>query len=165
MDWSSHYPAFVAEGDDEPKTKSEDLESALTGQPAGRVELLDRDMIWETQMLETGKGQEGDVAEWEEMAGRKREAADEKEAKIRSGAEAMDIDRLLNPEPAAAVKRETSDEPEAKPEVEVEMVRPKKLRRQVEVADIGCGFGGLLFSLSPVLPDTLILGTTSLYTA
>ncbi|KAG9248737.1 hypothetical protein BJ878DRAFT_487025 [Calycina marina] len=35
---------------------------------------------------------------------------------------------------------------------------PKKLTRQVEVADIGCGFGGLLVSLAPELPDTLLLG-------
>lgn len=30
--------------------------------------------------------------------------------------------------------------------------------RTVEFADIGCGYGGLLVSLSPVLPDTLMLG-------
>lgn len=30
--------------------------------------------------------------------------------------------------------------------------------KEVEVADIGCGFGGLLFALAPKLPDTLILG-------
>lgn len=35
-------------------------------------------------------------------------------------------------------------------------VRP--LTKRVEVADIGCGFGGLLIALSPILPDTLILG-------
>jgi tRNA (guanine-N7-)-methyltransferase len=29
---------------------------------------------------------------------------------------------------------------------------------QVEVADIGCGFGGLLVALSPVLPSTLMVG-------
>jgi len=29
---------------------------------------------------------------------------------------------------------------------------------RVEMADIGCGFGGLLFSLSPMFPETLILG-------
>lgn len=33
-----------------------------------------------------------------------------------------------------------------------------KLRKQVEVADIGCGFGGLLFALAPKMPDTLIMG-------
>lgn len=30
--------------------------------------------------------------------------------------------------------------------------------RKVEFADIGCGYGGLLFSLSPIFPDKLILG-------
>lgn len=30
--------------------------------------------------------------------------------------------------------------------------------RKVEVADIGCGFGGLIVSLAPKLPDTLMLG-------
>jgi len=29
---------------------------------------------------------------------------------------------------------------------------------QVEVADIGCGFGGLLFALAPMMPHTIILG-------
>lgn len=29
---------------------------------------------------------------------------------------------------------------------------------KVEVADIGCGFGGLLMALSPLMPQTLILG-------
>lgn len=30
--------------------------------------------------------------------------------------------------------------------------------QQVEIADIGCGFGGLLFALAPRLPSTFILG-------
>ncbi|KNC49336.1 tRNA (guanine-N(7)-)-methyltransferase [Thecamonas trahens ATCC 50062] len=29
---------------------------------------------------------------------------------------------------------------------------------KVEIADIGCGFGGLLMALSPLFPDTLIMG-------
>ena len=33
-----------------------------------------------------------------------------------------------------------------------------RISKQVEVADIGCGFGGLLFALAPKLPDTLVLG-------
>jgi tRNA (guanine-N7-)-methyltransferase len=33
-----------------------------------------------------------------------------------------------------------------------------KMSQQVEVADIGCGFGGLLFALAPKLPNTLLLG-------
>ncbi|KKY34918.1 putative intermediate filament protein [Diaporthe ampelina] len=38
------------------------------------------------------------------------------------------------------------------------VIKPKSLTRDVEVADIGCGFGGLLVALSPVMPDTLCLG-------
>ena len=35
---------------------------------------------------------------------------------------------------------------------------PQGLSKKVEIADIGCGFGGLLFALAPRFPDTLILG-------
>lgn len=35
----------------------------------------------------------------------------------------------------------------------------KKLKQDVEVADIGCGFGGLTVALAPKLPNSLILGT------
>lgn len=34
----------------------------------------------------------------------------------------------------------------------------KQLTKNVEVADIGCGFGGLLVALAPVMPNTLLLG-------
>jgi tRNA (guanine-N7-)-methyltransferase len=34
--------------------------------------------------------------------------------------------------------------------------------KQVEFADIGCGFGGLLIALAPIFPDTLILGNAPL---
>lgn len=34
----------------------------------------------------------------------------------------------------------------------------RKLLKDVEVVDIGCGFGGLLIGLAPLLPDTLIVG-------
>jgi tRNA (guanine-N7-)-methyltransferase len=37
----------------------------------------------------------------------------------------------------------------------------RKMNRQVEVADIGCGFGGLLVALAPRLPDKLLLGRRS----
>ncbi|KAI9674679.1 MAG: tRNA (guanine-N(7)-)-methyltransferase (tRNA(m7G46)-methyltransferase) [Caeruleum heppii] len=36
--------------------------------------------------------------------------------------------------------------------------RPSMPRKPVEVADIGCGFGGLLVALAPHLPDSLLLG-------
>jgi len=32
------------------------------------------------------------------------------------------------------------------------------LTKEVEIADIGCGFGGLLVALSPLFPETLMLG-------
>lgn len=35
---------------------------------------------------------------------------------------------------------------------------PQKLIKDVEVVDIGCGFGGLLVALAPLLPETLLLG-------
>lgn len=41
------------------------------------------------------------------------------------------------------------------------VTRPKKLTKDVEVADIGCGFGGLLMALAPAIPDTLCLGEFS----
>lgn len=36
------------------------------------------------------------------------------------------------------------------------------LTKDVEIADIGCGFGGLLVALAPKLPDSLILGISLL---
>jgi tRNA (guanine-N7-)-methyltransferase len=38
----------------------------------------------------------------------------------------------------------------------------RRLVKDVEVADIGCGFGGLLVALAPKLPDQLLLGKTKL---
>lgn len=35
---------------------------------------------------------------------------------------------------------------------------PKPLTKPITVADVGCGFGGLLVALSPLLPDDLIIG-------
>ena len=34
---------------------------------------------------------------------------------------------------------------------------------KVEVADIGCGFGGLLIALGPLLPNTLMIGKSALH--
>lgn len=36
-----------------------------------------------------------------------------------------------------------------------------RMSRDVEIVDIGCGFGGLLFGLAPFFPETLILGMCS----
>lgn len=38
----------------------------------------------------------------------------------------------------------------------------RPLKKDVTVADIGCGFGGLLVALAPKLPDDLMIGTPSL---
>ncbi|RDA90977.1 hypothetical protein CP533_3112 [Ophiocordyceps camponoti-saundersi (nom. inval.)] len=35
--------------------------------------------------------------------------------------------------------------------------QPPRLQKDVEVVDIGCGFGGLLVALAPLMPDTLML--------
>lgn len=37
----------------------------------------------------------------------------------------------------------------------------QRLKKDVDVADIGCGFGGLLVALAPKLPDSLLLGQIS----
>ena len=37
-------------------------------------------------------------------------------------------------------------------------LRPAQISQDVTVADIGCGFGGLLIALAPTMPDALILG-------
>ncbi|KAK8174911.1 guanine-N(7)--methyltransferase [Phyllosticta citribraziliensis] len=34
----------------------------------------------------------------------------------------------------------------------------RRISKDVEIADIGCGFGGLLFALAPKLPESLLLG-------
>ena len=34
----------------------------------------------------------------------------------------------------------------------------RRLTKDVEIADIGCGFGGLLVALAPLMPDTLMIG-------
>jgi tRNA (guanine-N7-)-methyltransferase len=57
---------------------------------------------------------------------------------------------------ALSVSRPAS---ESGPEGEEEQRRLKAISKDVEIADIGCGFGGLLFALAPHFPETLILGT------
>ena len=42
----------------------------------------------------------------------------------------------------------------------LEDVSSRPLVKDVTVADIGCGFGGLLVALAPKLPDELLLGRT-----
>ena len=49
------------------------------------------------------------------------------------------------------------DESSTPPEAAISSI--PKLVQEVEVADIGCGFGGLLVALAPLLPDKLLLGS------
>jgi hypothetical protein len=56
-------------------------------------------------------------------------------------------------------KQETEAQEEAHDQKQASSV--KTISKPVEIADIGCGFGGLLFALAPKLPETLILGTTN----
>lgn len=38
------------------------------------------------------------------------------------------------------------------------LIGTRKLLKDVEVVDIGCGFGGLLVGLAGLLPETLMVG-------
>ncbi|KAI1310769.1 putative methyltransferase-domain-containing protein [Xylaria venustula] len=51
-----------------------------------------------------------------------------------------------------------TSEPTETSSTEAATTLPKKLSKEVEVVDIGCGFGGLLVELAPALPDILLLG-------
>lgn len=64
--------------------------------------------------------------------------------------------------PAFVIEGQDNAETEIATQQEGQVVKtvakPKMLTKDVEVADIGCGFGGLLMALSPAMPDTLCLG-------
>ncbi|KAF3904374.1 hypothetical protein AA313_de0210322 [Arthrobotrys entomopaga] len=59
-------------------------------------------------------------------------------------------------------KRKLDDEDAVNDKTEVDPSPPidgiQMDAKKVEIADIGCGFGGLLISLAPTFPETLILG-------
>lgn len=59
-------------------------------------------------------------------------------------------------EEAASESAMQTDQPDE--EQAEKPIGKRRISKEVEVADIGCGFGGLLFALSPKLPDTLLLG-------
>lgn len=50
---------------------------------------------------------------------------------------------------------------ESEPGYEEDQTKTKAISKDVEIADIGCGFGGLLFALAPKFPDTLVLGESA----
>ncbi|XP_058413752.1 tRNA (guanine-N(7)-)-methyltransferase isoform X2 [Diceros bicornis minor] len=64
--------------------------------------------------------------------------------------EEMDWSELYPEFFAPLTQNQSHDDPKDKKE--------KRAQAQVEFADIGCGYGGLLVELSPLFPDTLILG-------
>ena len=59
--------------------------------------------------------------------------------------------------PAYAVKDEEEKGDAESPE-QTHSHSVKAISKPVEIADIGCGFGGLLFALAPELSDTLLIG-------
>lgn len=62
--------------------------------------------------------------------------------------------------PDYVIKEESTEQQDAAAEEDQSLrpVKPKRLSKDVEVADIGCGYGGLTIALAPLMPDTLILG-------
>jgi tRNA (guanine-N7-)-methyltransferase len=65
----------------------------------------------------------------------------------------------LYPMYAKHPKKETEDGQNESHDMSIEERREANaISRNVEIADIGCGFGGLLFALAPKFPNTLMLG-------
>ncbi|USP74591.1 tRNA (guanine-N(7)-)-methyltransferase [Curvularia clavata] len=65
----------------------------------------------------------------------------------------------LYPAYAKHQKQETGETTSESHDVSLEEQQKfNAVTKNVEIADIGCGFGGLLFALAPKFPDTLILG-------
>lgn len=64
----------------------------------------------------------------------------------------------LYPTYAVEGKKQAKSESHDTHETEEKSTAVKALTKDVEIADIGCGFGGLLFALAPKFPDTLMLG-------
>lgn len=60
--------------------------------------------------------------------------------------------------PAYAVKEDAEMRTEAESHDHAESSSRGAISKPVEIADIGCGYGGLLFALAPKFPDTLMLG-------
>jgi tRNA (guanine-N7-)-methyltransferase len=65
----------------------------------------------------------------------------------------------LYPAYAKCQKQETGEtKDDTSDNTQEEQRERKAITKNVEIADIGCGFGGLLFALAPKFPDTLMLG-------
>ena len=59
---------------------------------------------------------------------------------------------------ASAAKGPTSKTEDVTTAQSLQQAKATAMTKSITVADIGCGFGGLLVALSPLLPDDLILG-------
>ncbi|KAB5542925.1 putative methyltransferase-domain-containing protein [Coniochaeta sp. 2T2.1] len=152
MDWSTHYPAYLAEGETpNEEVTEEDLPATLPELPP-RLGLFERDLVWEAEQTEmaTNPKPYADSQQAEKKSDR------QKDFETRMRTKETMIGREMNG--AVIVEANKTAQQEGEKKKDDKVVKPKKMRKEVEVADIGCGFGGLLFSLSPVLPDTLILG-------
>lgn len=57
-----------------------------------------------------------------------------------------------------ALIAEEAGSPEEMVPIDGVLSKRQRLAKDVTVADIGCGFGGLLVALGPKLPDELLLG-------
>jgi tRNA (guanine-N7-)-methyltransferase len=60
--------------------------------------------------------------------------------------------------PAYAVKKDVEMSGDNESHDHTDHTSGNSISKPVEIADIGCGYGGLLFALSPKFPDTLMLG-------
>ncbi|ORY62520.1 putative methyltransferase-domain-containing protein [Pseudomassariella vexata] len=58
----------------------------------------------------------------------------------------------------AFVCHQDQEPADAKSQDSIAVMSTKKMKQDVEVIDIGCGFGGLLVALAPSMPEKLILG-------
>ena len=71
----------------------------------------------------------------------------------------------LYPKYAKHAKKEMGEAQNESHDVSIEeQQKLNAITQNVEIADIGCGFGGLLFALAPKFPDTLILGKDNNFT-
>ncbi|KAF3019743.1 tRNA (guanine-N(7)-)-methyltransferase (tRNA(m7G46)-methyltransferase) [Neopestalotiopsis sp. 37M] len=60
--------------------------------------------------------------------------------------------------PAYVADSEELPDAGAHAEEEQALTAPKRLKQDVEIIDIGCGFGGLLVAMGPAVPKSLMLG-------
>lgn len=60
--------------------------------------------------------------------------------------------------PAYAISKEEEHGAKDESHDQIPVPSGKSISRPVKIADIGCGYGGLLFALAPKMPDTLMLG-------